>query len=453
MVGAVLVVVSVAFVVLTGMRPSYDPYGWLVWGRQALDWKLNTDGAPSWKPLTFLVTLPYSLLGGAAMWLWMVTSVTGTFAACVCAAEIAFRLTGPSPQRPSAPVAAAAFAAGAVLAVDGYWNLTLEANSDPLIIALLLGAIDAQLGERPRLAFVLLVLAALGRPEVWVFVGLDGLWAWRARRSMGLLVAAGVALIPILWFSVPVLTSKSWLTPGDLALNSVNVIHGSKITGVLDRFKHLDECPIELAALVACALAILRRDKATLLIGVAAVLWVVVEIGFALHGWSAAPRYLIEPAAVVAVLAGAAVGRLLALSTVGPRIADWIGVLAVGVLVASLVSPAHTHERRVRREILDARADATKIERLAAVIARIGGGARILACGQPVSVVKYQSTLAYYVGLNVGSVGYRPGRAIDSDKPIVFFKPHLSGWEVRPNHLRPSGRAECEQLATNSSFR
>jgi hypothetical protein len=445
----VLVVVSVAFVVWTNMRPSYDPYGWLVWGRQVLKGNLNTDGAPSWKPLTFLFTLPYSLLDGAAMWLWMVTAVAGAFAACVCAARIAFKLTGQTPQRRLAPVAAAAFAAGAVLAVDGYWNLTLDANSDPLISALLLGAIDAQLCERPRLAFVLLVLAALGRPEVWVFVGLHGLWAWRTRRSMGLLVAAGVASIPILWFSVPVLTSKSWLTPGDLALNSVNVIHGSKIIGVLDRFKHLDEFPIELAALLACALAVLRRDKATLLIGVAAVLWVVVEIGFALHGWSAAPRYLIEPAAVVAVLAGAAVGRLLAL----PTVRHWIGVLAVGLLVASLVSPARTHERRLRREILDARVYATKIERLAGVIARIGGGARILACGQPVSVVGYQSTLAYYVGLNVGSVGYRPGRAINSGKPIVFFKPHLSGWEVHPNHLRASDRGECKQLATNSSFR
>ena len=45
------------------MRPGFDAYGWLVWGRQTLHGNLNTDGAPSWKPLTFLFTLPYSLGG------------------------------------------------------------------------------------------------------------------------------------------------------------------------------------------------------------------------------------------------------------------------------------------------------------------------------------------------------------------------------------------------------
>jgi hypothetical protein len=84
---------SVLFVVLVGMRPSYDPYGWLVWGRQVLHWNLNTDGAPSWKPLTFLFTLPYALFGRASVYMWMVTSVAGTMAGAVLAARIAFRIT------------------------------------------------------------------------------------------------------------------------------------------------------------------------------------------------------------------------------------------------------------------------------------------------------------------------------------------------------------------------
>jgi hypothetical protein len=448
-----LVLASAAFVVWTRMRPGYDAYGWLVWGRQMLHWNLNTDGAPSWKPLTFVFTLPYSLLGGKAVGLWMVTAVAGAFAGCVFGARIAYALTGPSPQRRWAPVAAAVFAAVAVLGVDGYWHLVLIANSDPMIISLLLGAIDAQLCDRPRLGFVLLVLAALGRPEVWLFVGLYGLWAWRTERSMRLLVAAGAALIPILWFSVPALTSKSWLTPGDLALNAVTVIHGSKITGVFDRFLTLNDLPIKLAALVAFGLAILRRDRATLLIGATALLWVALEIAFALHGWSAAPRYLAEPATVVAVLAGAAVGRLLTLGAdmprISPRIAGLAGALAVVALLASLVSPVWTQGRRLQREISDVRVNATKIERLAAVIGRDGGAARILACGQPVSLVGYQSTLAYYVGLNVGDIGYKPGKAIDSGKPIVFFKPHLLGWQVRPNHAH----TDCRQLATSTAFR
>ena len=103
--------VGVAWVVSTGMRPSYDAFGWLVWGRQVLHWNLNTDGAPSWKPLTFLFTLPYALAGAnPQMWLWMITSSAGALAGGVFAARIAFWLTGPFPRRRWARWAAAAFA-------------------------------------------------------------------------------------------------------------------------------------------------------------------------------------------------------------------------------------------------------------------------------------------------------------------------------------------------------
>ena len=444
---------AVAFVVSTRMRPGYDAYGWLVWGRQTLQGHLNTDGAPSWKPLTYLFTLPYSLGGTAAVWLWMVTAVTAALSGCVFAARIAYRLTGPAPDRRWAPFVAAVFAGLAVLALNGYWQLVLIANSDPMIIALCLAAIDFHLSGRPRLAFTALVLAALGRPETWLFVALYALWAWRAQRAMRWLIAVGLALIPILWFSVPALASKSWLSPGDLALNSANVIHGSKITGVFGRFLSVNELPIKLAAAVALLLAIVRRDRTTLLIAGAALLWVAVEIAFALHGWSAAPRYLAEPAALVVVLAGAAVGRLLTIAPPGPRIVGWLGGVAVVVLVASVVPFAETRELAVVKQVRSLGPDTIRIQRLQAVIDRDGGADRILSCGQPVSFVGYQSTLAYYVHLNVGNVGYRPGHAIDSGKPIVFFKPHLLGWEVRPNHMRRHHRAQCDRLARDTSFR
>ena len=435
------------------MRPGYDAYGWLVWGRQTLHGGLNTDGAPSWKPLTFLFTLPYSLLGNGAIWAWMVTAVGGALSGCVFAARIAYKLTGPVPERRWAALVAAAVAGLGILVVSGYWQQVLIANSDPMIISLCLAAIDFHLSGRPRLAFLALVLAALGRPEAWLFVGLYALWAWRAERTMRLLLVAGVAIIPILWFSIPALTSKSWLSPGDLALNSANVIHGSKITGVFGRFLGLSELPIKLGALTALVLAIIRRDRASLLIGAAALLWVAVEIAFALHGWSAVPRYLAEPAAVIAVLAGAAVGRLLAVAPKAPRLARWAGALAAVVLVASMLPSEIAREGTVHEEILGLRVDTIRIQRLQDVIERDGGAKAIVACGQPVSLVGYQSTLAYYTHLNVGNVGYRPGRAINSGMPIVFFKPHLRGWEVRPNHMRSRGPTHCDRLAAVTSFR
>ena len=46
-----LIAVSNAFLALTDARPAYDAYGWLVSGHQTLHWNLDTNGAPSWKPL------------------------------------------------------------------------------------------------------------------------------------------------------------------------------------------------------------------------------------------------------------------------------------------------------------------------------------------------------------------------------------------------------------------
>ena len=85
---------GVAWVLVTQMRPSYDAYGWMVWGQQILHGSLNTDGAPSWKPLTFVFSVPYALFGhDQQMWLWLVTAASGTLTGGVFAARIAYRLT------------------------------------------------------------------------------------------------------------------------------------------------------------------------------------------------------------------------------------------------------------------------------------------------------------------------------------------------------------------------
>jgi hypothetical protein len=447
-----LIVVSVVVVVVTGTRPSYDPYGWLVWGHQTLHWNLNTDGAPSFKPLPYLFTVPYALAGRAELWLWMVTSVAISLSGAVFAGQIAYRLTGASEKR-YAPVAAAAFAALGLLGIRDYWHYILSAESDPMVVSLCLGAIAFHLSGRTRVAFVFLLLAALGRPEVWPFVGVYAVWAWRAIPSSRGLLAAGVAAIPVAWFVIPAFTAKSWLIGSQLAMNSPRAVHGSKIDGVIDRVLHLYELPMQLAALVAIVLAVSRRDRAPLLLAGAALAWVAVEIGFALHGWSAVPRYLFEPAAVTVVLAGSAVGQVLAAT---PRVSGtlrWVGPAAVVVLVAALLPAARLRARVEHTDLIKQRGFARQIDRLRAVIDADGGAAGVLACGQPVTEVGFQSTLAWEVGLNVGNVGYKPGRDISRGKPIVLFKPRLLGWQVRPIHTRPADRANCSRLTRDTELR
>ena len=176
--------VSVPIIVASGMRPGYDAFGWLVWGHQVLHGNLNTDGAPSWKPVAFLFTLPVCARGDSGqMWLWMVTATAGALAGCVFAARIAYRLTGRGAGRMRR---IRRRIRGRLRAGDRrLLQLVLIASSDPLIVTLCLAAIDFHLSKRPRLAFAMLVLASLGRPEAWPFVVLYAVWGWRAVRRCG----------------------------------------------------------------------------------------------------------------------------------------------------------------------------------------------------------------------------------------------------------------------------
>ncbi|HWE13359.1 MAG TPA: hypothetical protein VG365_07610 [Solirubrobacteraceae bacterium] len=442
---------SALVVVLTGIRPSYDGFGFLVWGRQVLHWNLNTDGAPSWKPLPFLFTLPYAVTGHVQMWLWMTTAVAGALGSAVLAARLAYRITGRTPGRRFAPYLAGAFAAVAVLGIGTYSHLVLIANSDPLIVALCLGAIDCHLSRRPKLAFVMLVLASLGRPEAWAFAGLYAVWSWRAVPSMWVLTMLGLALIPAFWFAIPALTSHSWFIAGDLALNQATVIHGSKILGVVSRLRSLYELPMQLAFLGGVVLAAVRRDRVTLGIAAAALLWVVIEIGFAYHGWSAVSRYMIEPASVMVVVAAGAVGRLLA-DTPRLVVLRLLGPAAVVALLVTLAPAARTRVRTTHHEILKDRAAARRVDRLEDVIERDGGLRKIRSCGQPVSQIGLQSTLAWELHMNVGNVGYNPGHAIKRGRPMVVFQPHKLGWRVRAYNLRRRDAARCEQLRADTDF-
>jgi hypothetical protein len=122
----------------------------------------------------------------------------------------------------------------------------------------------------------------------------------------------------------------------------------------------------------------------------------------------------------------------------------------VVVLVLAL-APSARSRARVAHEVIDtARRDAVVLSRLRAVIARYGGAARIKSCGQPVTLLGFQSELAWVVGLNVGTLGYHPGRSIVQGIPIVLFRPDDNGWQIRPVHISASDSARCDRLRTNS---
>ena len=96
---AVIVVLSGLLVVWARTRPSYDAYGWMVWGYQTLHLSLDLGGAPSWKPMPYLFTVPFALFGHYQLRLWMLTATAVALAGPVFAGRIAFRLSGGSRLR------------------------------------------------------------------------------------------------------------------------------------------------------------------------------------------------------------------------------------------------------------------------------------------------------------------------------------------------------------------
>jgi hypothetical protein len=449
-VAVAVVVIALLFVLISGMRPAFDAYGWLVWGHQALHLNLNTNAAPSWKPLSFLFTLPYALVGRTALWLWMTTAVAVALAGAVFGGRIAYWLTAQGSPRYAA-FAAALFAGLGVLGIEGYGHFVLIAYSDPMIVALCLAAIDFHLRGRPRAAWVMLALAALGRPEVWVALVLYAAWNWRSVPAMRRDLVIGLAAVAVLWFGIPILTSHDWFAAGDVASTSSTPIHGNKIMGVINRFLGLYEFPMQLAVLVALGVAAIRRDFTWLILAGFAVLWVVVEIAFALHGWGASQRYMFEPAAVLVVLAGAGAGRLLSLA---PRVAlvRWLGVAAVAALIVVMVPHAQIRARLLHNGIVLGRQWAKQIHRLQVVIAREGGPGKIVACGQAVTTVPFQSILAWELGENVSQVGWSPRYWTSRGHPIVIFQPIGAGFVVTPVHSAPGTETRCAKLHVQTSF-
>jgi hypothetical protein len=461
--GALLLGLSLALVLWARTRPSFDAYGWLVWGHQTLAGSLNTNAAPSWKPLPYIFTVPYALFGHYELWLWMVTCVAISLGGAVAAGRIAYRLTvaGPpvtagSPTHVSvgdvdrgrrwAGVLAGLFAAAALLGIGDWWHYMLSAQSDTMIAALCLAAIDCHLSRHPRWAFVLGALAALGRPEVWPFLALYSIWSWRAIPSMRRLITGGLAVLLLLWFGIPALTSRSPFVSASNAFGSGRRLRSNRVFGTVDRFLDLHETPLELAALVSLAWAALRRDFTLLVLAAGGVAWVIVEIAFSLHGWPGLGRYMFGAGGVMVVIAAVLVGRLLAdLAPLVARVrrpelataSTWLGVLLVAVLIGSLVPAAVSRARLERRDLHAQRLRTKEINRLSGVVARLGGAARLDACGEPLTRLEYQTILAWTLNHNVAAIGFKYGEAIGHGNPIVLYTPlPHGGWIVRAVHQR-----------------
>jgi len=427
-----LLAVAIGIVLWARTSPTFDPYGWLVWGRQTLHGNLNTNAAPSWKPLPYLFTTPLSVFGRLQVSLWMIVAVAGALLGPVFAGRIAWRLTGGSWP-------AAALAAAGVASLDDIAHYVLSAQSDPLILALCLGAIDAHLCGRRRLTLLAVTLAALGRPEMWPFLGALALWQWRRAPELRGLIALAVAASAGLWFGIPALTARSPCVAATNAMGFAGRPHHDPALETIARFVFLQPPAVLVAGAAGVIVAIARRERVILWLAAGTAGWLVAEIALALHGLPALARYMYEPAGIMAVLAAVAVGRLPA--------ARW-GKILSALLGISLLITLGIHARSEAQDLHRQRSRTAQLGRLDLAIARLGGVGRLRKCGKPVTSLGDQTFLAWTLGVNVADVGFKYGKELRRRRPLVLFTPNRGGWRIV---LAFPATASCRALPRTSS--
>ena len=182
--------------------PSFDPWAWLVFGKELATPGpgFSTVAHTGWKPLAVLFTAPLSLAGSAAPSLWLVVVRVAGLAALTLAFRLAARAGG---------AIAGVLAALALLAGSDWLRYLSAGNVEPLVVALMLGAIELHLAPAAGSAFLLVALAGLARPEVWLLVIAYAAYLLLSERRWWPL-ALGIPGMFALWI-VP-----DWLGSGDL---------------------------------------------------------------------------------------------------------------------------------------------------------------------------------------------------------------------------------------------
>ena len=359
---------------------AFDPWAWLVWGREATRLELDTAGGPSWKPLPVVATTVLSPAGDAAPALWLVIARAGALLAIAGAAALAGRLAGP----------VAAVTAAATMALSDWWLFNgALGNSEGLLAAAALWAVVAVLAGRRRVALALLLALALLRPEAWPFLGGYALWLWRAGREPLGLIALALLPVPLLWLGPDALGAGGALGASAAARGIASpqsaVYADVPALEVLADFADLLTIPALVVAAVGAALG----GRSARLLAAAALGWVAVVAVMTQAGYAGNPRYNVAAAAVGCVLAGVGV------AAVARRPAAWI--LAAGLLAGVLAFTAGALSDQLAE--LGDRAD--RRTQLDALVQRAGGADTVTQCAPVRTVQPMKAMVAWRLDLSM----------------------------------------------------
>jgi hypothetical protein len=403
--------------------PGYDQYAWLIWGRDLAHFGLSVHGSgTSWKPLPALIDALLTPLGRGAADGWLVVARAGAVFAVFMAFRVAWRLAPPGLGLLAGLIAAAS------LALTHEWvRLAGTGNSEGLMVALGLLAVDRHLDGRRGQAFALLVAAGLIRVEMWPFTAAYGLWL--AVRSGGwerVGLALGVLAGPLFWFGGDWLGSGRLTTASDRALRPIPGSPGiaaHPALAVLEEAYTMLPLPAWIAIAAGLITALARR-RLTPLVALAgcAVAWTAVVAAMAARGYGGLPRFVFMASALDSVAAG--IGAAVVIRELARR------NLVAGRALALAASAAFAFGALPNGRLLPA--DLAGIDKVADTDAALadsvqtaGGPGSVLRCGSPTTPWYVVTAVAWDLGVAANDVHDRPS----GGRPVVF-RQRRGRWRV-----------------------
>jgi hypothetical protein len=427
-------------------EPSYDPLAWLIWGRELAHLQLDTTGGPSWKPLPVVFTTFTAPLGeldhGLPPALWMALARAGSLLALAFAFRLANRLAGGG----VAGALGGTVAALALLGTPDWFQFSAHGSEAPLAVGLMLWAIERHLDGRVARSVVLGTLVCLMRPELFPFLGLYGLWAWRSEPRLRPLLAGAFVLLPIAWIVPDWIGSGLLLDGGTQARSqpawSLSLAEHPWLRA-LERVHNHAGLPGELLAAIAVGVALARRRLAVLALAGAAVAEAGLFVAMTQAGFSGNPRYVLP---ALAALAGVGAANLA--QAVPPRAGATARLAGVGATVALLALAADGFvDSRVTRLRGEAHEVGVRMElhrELARAVRMAGGPDAVQRLGWATTNRALQTRLAWELGV--------PMELTESltDYRVVF----RSSQNELVGRVYMTGRARFRQtLARVGSFR
>lgn len=311
--------VLAAVSLLLPFAPNHDGWAWLVWGRELAHFELDTTGGPSWKPLPVMVTALFSPFGEAALELWLVL----VRAAALMSLGLAFRLAA----RMAGPVAGLLAPILILLTPNSearFLRYVAQGNAEPVLVALLLWAIERHLDGRRGHALALGVGAALIRPEVWPFLGVYAVWLWFAEPRLRTMALVLLPLVPALWLGGDWLGSGGTLTGAERARVTQDIELLARLGEAATDALHVTIAPVWCAAVVAVMAPRRRGDDLGPLLGAASVAWLALVMAMsAVLGFYSDGRFELPAGVVLSVLAAA--GLVEAGRAAAGLAARWVG--------------------------------------------------------------------------------------------------------------------------------